>query len=214
MTDKSKRGAPAATNGPSKAATDSKTFSARLLKVASEFASLSKETDGLKEYGKLFDCQTALQEELQGKTEEIQTLKQERDSTRKQAAEEAARLRGEIAEMRKYREQLTEEYHAGFKVWDADKDRHAVDSAEVSRLSEKLEACRVAAGAADHDRQSQFTSALSFGITMGWTANSCFDVCQVRASGVSPNKAHAPGRCFQTQGPPEAMRCKWLHTCI
>jgi chromosome segregation ATPase len=131
MADKSRREGPATANGLGKVTTGSKTFSVRLLKIANEFESLCKDTQGLKEYGKLFDSEASLRKDLEERNQTIMELKKERD-----------RLQEEILETEKYQTRLTEDYNTQFKAWDMDIGRHATDSARLSQLSDELKTCR------------------------------------------------------------------------
>jgi len=138
MADRVKRGAAPSTKGPSKAVADVQDFAARLRRNINEIENLCKNAEELKEYGELCDSRTTLRKELEEKGQTIQKLEQELEAARKERDEDVAKLRKEISETKRYQERLTNEYHEQFKAWHADKNRHATDSVELSRLRGEL----------------------------------------------------------------------------
>lgn len=153
MADRLKRGAPAATKGPSKVVADVQEFAAGLRRSTTEIESLCKNVEALKGYGELCDRQTALRKELEEKEQTIQELGQELKATRRKRDEDVARLEEEISETKRYQDRLTNDYHEQFKAWDADKNRHATDSGKLSQLRDELEASQSTAEKADRENR-------------------------------------------------------------
>ncbi|KAH8884989.1 hypothetical protein GQ53DRAFT_770507 [Thozetella sp. PMI_491] len=151
MTDKSKRGTSASA---SKIAADGSGFSARLLKLTAELEMLCKDTDGLKDYGRLVDSQNALQKELQGKDQQLWELQKEIETLCEKREEDLAGLRAEASETEKFHERLAEEYNVRFKAWDAAINRHAQDAAELARLTRELDCANESAETAERESRS------------------------------------------------------------
>ena len=136
MSEKGKRATPITVNGAGKATAgnDGKKFSATMLKIASEFEELRKDTEGLQDYEKLLNSQADLRQKLEQKNHEIEGRNREMASIRK-----------EMTETTEFKDRLFREHEARYKVWEADKERHTNDSAELSQLRSELQTSRTAA---------------------------------------------------------------------
>ncbi len=155
MSEKGKRATPAMVNGAGKAAAGSngKKFSAALLKIASDFEKLSRDTEGLQDYEKGLNSQADLQQKLEQKNHEMEGKNREMASIRKERNEEVATLQKKIDKTNEFTERLFREHEARHKVWETEKERHTNDSAELSRLRNELEMSRTAVKKSDGENR-------------------------------------------------------------
>jgi chromosome segregation ATPase len=148
MSDKVKRGAQPTTGG-----SDGNKFSAKLLKIVSEFEQLRKDNDGLQAYAKLCENQTALKQDLEKMNKEIEKKDDELHLLAEQKDEEIATLQKTISASQQYEDRLLQTYDTRFRNWDAESKRHSADSTQISKLKRELETSRKATEDANNQKE-------------------------------------------------------------